>query len=271
MLVCFSLFLFFLDSRGYLEKNLRAWLQGAVSPFQYAVNLPNKILDTTLSAFVSQARLLKENQILKTQLIVLKLQHQRFIDLENENRQLRTLLHASEDLQAQVKIAEVLFVASAESSSQWVLNKGSRDDVYVGQAVLDAEGVLGQVVMVGPSTSRVMLISDPKSSVPVESVQSGVRSIVQGDGVNQPLSLAFIPKTEKIAVGEMLVSSGVGDRFPKGYPVGTISAINDRVGDQFLSVDVLPVAPLEHERFVLLLWPHGFTPSATQAENNNAA
>ena len=196
---------------------------------------------------------MKENQALKAQLILLKLHQQRFRDLENENRQLRALLHSSQELQVNVKVAEVLFVAASARPGEWLLNKGSQDGVTVGQAVLDAQGVLGQVIMVGPKTSRVMLMSDSRSSIPVESLTTGLRSMLQGDGVGHPLSLVFIPKTEKVIVGDVLVSSGAGDRFPKGYPVGKISNVISRSGDQFLSISVTPIAQLDRERFVLLV------------------
>ena len=245
--------LLLLDSRGYLEKNLRYWLQAAVSPLQYTVNFPSMLLHKTLIAFVTQEALLKENQALKAQLILLKLHQQRFLDLENENRQLRALLNSSEELQVKVKVAEVLFVAASARPGEWILNKGRQDGVTVGQAVLDAQGVLGQVIMVGPTTCRVMLISDSRSSVPVESLTTGLRSMLQGDGVGHPLSLMFIPKTEKVIVGDVLVSSGAGDRFPKGYPVGKISKVINRAGDQFLAISVTPIAQLDRERFVLLV------------------
>lgn len=245
--------LLLLDSRGYLEKNLRYWLQALVSPLQYTVSFPSNLLHKAFSAVTLQENLLRENQSLKTQLILLKLHQQRFLDLESENRQLRSLLKSSEGLSVNVKMAEVLFVAANARPGEWILNKGGQEGVYVGQAVLDAQGVLGQVIMVGPKTSRVMLISDPRSSIPVESITNGLRSMLQGDGVDHPLSLMFIPKTENVIVGDILVSSGAGNRFPKGYPVGKIAEVNNRAGDQFLSVNVMPIGQLDRERFVLLV------------------
>ena len=260
--------LLLLDSRGYLAKNIRYWLQAAVSPLQYTVNFPNSLFHKTLMAFTSQESLLKENQTLKTQIILLKLHQQRFFDLENENRQLRALLHASEELHINVKVAEVLFVAADARSDEWVLDKGSQDGVYTGQAVLDAHGVLGQVIMVGPKTSRVMLITDSRSSIPVESLTTGLRSVLQGEGVDHSLALMFIPKTEKVLSGDILVSSGAGYRFPKGYPVGKISAVVAHASDQFLSISVVPIAKLDHERFVLLLWPQGLSAPLLQEDAN---
>ncbi len=256
--------LLLLDSRGYLAKNIRYWLQGAVSPLQYTVNFPNRLFHKAVTAFTSQENLLKENQTLKTQLILLKLHQQRFLDLENENRQLRALLSASEELHVKVKVAEVLFVAADTRSDELILNMGSQDGVYTGQVVLDARGVLGQVIMAGPKTSRAMLISDSRSGIPVESLKTGLRSVLQGEGVDHPLSLMFIPKTEKVLIGDVLVSSGAGSRFPKGYPVGKISAVVATTGDQFLSISVIPIAKLDHERFVLLLWPEGFFAASSQ-------
>lgn len=253
MLVLLSVGLLLLDSRGYLEHNLRYGLQRIVSPLQYTVNLPSMLFHKTVEAFTLHENLLRENKSLKTQLILLKLHQQRFLDLENENRQLRALLGSSKELLVKVKVAEVLFIAASARPGEWILNQGSEDGVYVGQAVLDAQGVLGQVIMVGPKTCRVMLISDVRSTIPVESLTTGLRSMLQGDGVDRPLSLTFIPKTENVNVGDVLVSSGAGDRFPKGYPVGKITEVINRPGDQFLSISVMPIAQLDRERFVLLV------------------
>lgn len=253
MFVFLSIVLLLLDARGYLTDKARYGLQAVVSPLQYTVNLPSTIFHKMVDAFVSHNRLLQENQALKTQLTLLKLHQQRFLNLENENKQLRALLNAAKELPVQVEVAEVLFVAANHHASEWILNKGARDGVHIGEAVLDSTGVLGQVIMVGPTTSRVMLISDPRSSIPVESVKTGLRSILQGNDANHWLSLLFIPKTEHVESGDILISSGTDNRFPKGYPVGKIGLVANNAGDQFLTIDVMPMAQLNRTRFVLLV------------------
>lgn len=242
-----------LDSHGYLTKNIRYWLQAMVSPLQYTVNLPSMLLHKTVIAFNSHEELLRENQSLKKQVTLLKLRQQSFLNFENENKQLRALLNASQKLPVSVNVAEVLFVAANTYPGEWILNKGDHDGVYIGQAVLDASGVLGQVIMVGPNTSRVMLISDVRSSIPVENLRTGLRSILQGNDLSHPLSLMFIPKTENLDIGDVLISSGAGTHFPKGYPVGEVIAVENHAGDQFLTINVKPIAQLDHERFVLLV------------------
>ncbi len=253
VLVFLSIVLLLVDSRGYVSKNIRYALQAIVAPLQYTVNFPFTLLNKTVDAFASHSMLLRENQRLEKEIILLKLQQQSFLNLQKENQELKTLLHAATELSIKVDVAEVLFVAANTHPSEWMINKGAHDGVFVGQAVLDANGILGQVVMVGPGTSRVMLISDVRSAIPVDSVHTGLRSILQGEGVLHPLSLMFIPKTEMVEVGDILVSSGVGDRFPKGYPVGKIVAVNNVAGDQFLSISVEPLAQLQRQRFVLLV------------------
>lgn len=253
VLVFLSIALLFLDSHDYLTKNIRYWLQAIVSPLQYTVNLPSMLLHKAFIAFTSHEELLRENQALKTQVTLLTLRQQNFLNFENENKQLRALLNASKKLPVSVDVAEVLFVAANAYPGEWILNKGNHDGVYVGQAVLDASGVLGQVIMVGPNTSRVMLISDTRSSIPVENLRTGLRSILQGNDLNHPLSLMFIPKTEKVNSGDVLISSGAGTHFPKGYPVGEVIAVENQAGEQFLTITVKPIAQLDRERFVLLV------------------
>lgn len=248
-----SMILLLLDSRGYLENTLRYWLQTTVLPLQYAVSFPSDFFYKMRAAFVTQETLLRENKAFEAEVTLLKLRQQRFLNLENENRQLRALLNSVDESHLNVQVAEVLFVAADAHSGEWVLNKGSKDGVYIGQAVLDAQGVLGQVIMVAPKTSRIMLISDTRSSTPVESLTTGLRSMLEGKGVGQPLSLVFIPKTEKVVVGDILVSSGAGERFPKGYPVGKIASVRSHAGDQFLAIEVQPIAHLDREHFVVLV------------------
>lgn len=254
LLVFLSLILLLLDSHARFTQPLRYHLQAIVYPLEYTANLPWLMAHKIKNNFLTHHDLIKKNAELQSQIALLQLKQQRFIDLENENKQLRALLKATSSDAFKSTLADVLFISSYnEYSSQWVLNKGLEEGVFIGQAVLDEQGVVGQVVMLGPHMSRVMLINDIKSSIPVENARSGLRSILQGNGSGKNLSLMFIPKSEEVLVGDILLSSGVGDIFPKGYPVGQVVSVNNEVEDPFLSVKVLPFSSLKNKSFVILI------------------
>jgi rod shape-determining protein MreC len=155
----------------------------------------------------------------------------------------------------QAMVAQILAVDTTTARQLVVLNKGKRDKVYAGQPVLDAKGVMGQVVDVGLMTSTVLLISDSKSAVPVRNNRTGERAILSGINNLGQLSLINLPSTSSIAAGDLLVTSGLGGLYPEGYPVGRVEGVKNIPGDAFITVDVSPIALLNRNRLVLLIWP----------------
>ena len=135
-----------------------------------------------------------------------------------------------------------------------VLDRGQKDQVFIGQAVFDASGVIGQVVEVGPLTSTVMLITDHKSAVPVKNSRSGERSILVGLGKAQSLSLINLASTSSVKVGDELLTSGLGRRYPEGYPIGIVEYVHRGVNDAFITVIVKPAAKISQSRLMLLTW-----------------
>ena len=151
--------------------------------------------------------------------------------------------------------AEILAVAASSTRQLLVLNKGSRDGVTVGQPVLDAKGVMGQIIDVGSMTSTVMLISDARCAVPIRDDRTGERGILVGSNDMNHLMLINLPKTSAVAVNDLLVTSGLGRRYPEGYPVGRVEKIVRIAGEDFITILVSPVAELNRSRLVLIIWP----------------
>ena len=180
---------------------------------------------------------------------------QRFEVLEEENRRLRRLLGSTMDFRERVMIAELLAVELEQFRKMIEINKGSRDGVYDGQPVVDARGVIGQVIHVGPFSSNVLMITDPSHSIPVQVNRNGLRAIAVGTGQNDTLLLEHLPTNSDIQVGDLLVSSGLGRRFPRGYPVGTVADVKLEPGAPFGTIAVTPSAMLAQNREVLLVWP----------------
>lgn len=175
--------------------------------------------------------------------------------LERENMRLRELLGSSFRLQERVQVAELLTVDLDPFSQQVVIDKGKNYGVYVGQAVLDAKGVMGQVTETSPLSSRVVLLTDPSHSVPVQINRNGLRAVVTGRGLGEKLQMDFLPHNADVRVGDLLVTSGLGGRFPVGYPVGEVITVDFPQGKAFADIKVEPAANLSTSREVMLVLP----------------
>ncbi|MBU1628713.1 MAG: rod shape-determining protein MreC, partial [Gammaproteobacteria bacterium] len=236
-------------------------------PIQYVVNFPVAFLNWTEDTLTSRQQLIKDNTHLKAQLILLEARLQQQNAIEADNQQLKALLRSTSGVQGKVLEAQLLAVASEPSVRQVVLNKGTVDHVYIGQPVIDPYGVIGQVIEVGKLTSRAMLLTDAQSAIPVQVLRTGVRSIAVGEGVLDSMRLLHVPETTDIRVGDQLITSGLGQHFPYGYPVGKVVTVNKDPGSTFMDIKVLPSGHLNHSRLVLLVWPVvTMNTSATQTE-----
>ncbi len=235
--------------------NVRSSFSVLVSPLQFAVDYPVRVIGWLHSLMSTKKSLIDENMQLRYQQTMLEAQLQKFMLLRNENSQLKELLSASSSASMRAMAAQILAVDTGSSRQLLVLNKGSRDGVLEGQPVLDAKGVMGQVIDVGLMTSAVLLISDSKCAVPVRNDRTGERAILVGTNNIARLSLINLPRTSSIAVGDLLVTSGLGRRYPEGYPVGRVERVINMPGDDFIKVSVSPIALLNRSRLVLLIWP----------------
>lgn len=235
--------------------NVRSALSLIASPLQYSVDYPVRVIGWVRSLMSSKKSLIDENVQLHYQQTMLEARLQKLMMLQRENSQLKELLSASSSVSMHVMAAQILAVDTGNSRHLLVLNKGIRDGVFNGQPVLDAKGVMGQIIDVGLMTSTVLLISDSKCAVPIRNERTGERGILVGTNSMTHLSLINLPGTSSIAKGDLLVTSGLGRRYPEGYPVGRVDEIKHLPGDDFITVRVNPIALLNRNRLVLLIWP----------------
>lgn len=251
----FSVGLMFSDYRYHYLDSVRSSFSLIVSPLQYAVDYPVRVVGWVQSLVSAKKALIDENMRLRYQQIMLESELQKLLVIQKENSQLKELLLTSSQADMRAMAAQILAVDTANTRQIVILNKGNRDGVYAGQPVLDAKGVMGQVVDVGPMTSTVLLISDAKSAVPVRNNRTGERAILVGTNSIDQLSLINLPKTASIHPGDVLVTSGLGRRYPEGYPVGKVETVSSIPGEDFVKVVVSPIALLNRNRLVLLIWP----------------
>ncbi|RKZ97710.1 MAG: rod shape-determining protein MreC [Gammaproteobacteria bacterium] len=250
-----SIVLFFIDTRMNYFVPIRSVLSTVVYPIQTMAALPKDISDWVANYFQSQRQLKEKNTELEATNLLNSVRLQRLKALERENIRLRKLLGSSFRLRERVLVAELLTIDLDPSYQQVVIDKGQRYDVFVGQPVLDATGVMGQVTEVNPFSSRVVLLTDPSHAIPVQVNRNGLRSIATGWGLGESLQLENLPHNADVRIGDSLVTSGLGGRFPVGYPVGTVVSVNFPQGKAFAEIGVKPAAQLSTSREVLLVLP----------------
>lgn len=240
------------DRYGYLSTP-RYIVDVMLLPVKWVVDIPSSVTSWSSKAFASRDALLDENAYLKAQSLILQRKVQKLHSLTTENIRLRELLNASELINETAIVAELIGVDPDPFSLQLIINKGSKDGVYEGQALLDAYGLMGQVIQVGLYSSRVLLIADTSHAIPVQVNRNGVRAIAVGTGSLEELELIYVANTADIIKGDLLTSSGLGGRFPKGYPVAVVDSIRHDPGKPFAIIKVIPSAKLDKSRHVMLV------------------
>ena len=228
-----------LDHRQHYLDDIRSVLSVIVSPVQHLIDLPDTAGNWASETFSTRKQLQEENRSLHAQQLFLNTQIQKLDSLEAENSRLRELLDSSRKVGERVLIAEILSVDMEPFSQKVVINKGSHSNIYAGQPIINADGIMGQVVFAAPWTSTAMLITDPSHAIPVQVNRNGLRAIAVGTGDYNRLELLHIPNNADINVGDLLVTSGLGGRCPPGYPVGKINGIERRPEEPFATVNVI--------------------------------
>jgi rod shape-determining protein MreC len=255
-LVLLSIALMTLDHRQHHLESLRSALSVVVYPLQLLVDLPGTSSEWFRESLATRRELQEENASLRTQQLVLNTQLQKLESLEAENMRLRALLDSSFQVgKRPMLIAALLSVDMDPYRHQIEINKGSLDRLYEGQPLLDSEGVMGQLIHVAPFTATAMLITDPSHAIPVQVNRNGLRTIALGTGAIDRLELPHIPNNADVRVGDLLVSSGLGGRFPAGYPVADIIEVEQDPGRAFSHIMARPRAMLDRSQDVLLVWP----------------
>jgi rod shape-determining protein MreC len=255
VLVAFSVVIMVMDHKYKSLESVRDALSVLVYPIQLSVEMPGSISDWFSESLATRRKLQEEIDSLRTQQFVQQAQMQKLAALEVENIRLRELLDSSFEIGEKVLIAELMSVNLDPYKHQVVINKGELHDVYPGQPLVDANGVMGQIVHAGPYSSTAILITDTSHAIPVQVNRNGLRSIALGSGAINRLELPYIPNSADIQPGDLLTTSGLGGRFPPGYPVATVEAVDHDPGNAFARVIATPIAHLNRSREVLLVWP----------------
>ena len=244
-----------------IVDNLTPWFKPAYSaadnlvrPLYWIANIPLRVQEWSANSVTPRSEIESDNLRLTKESLIYHGQLQRMSDLAAENMRLRRLLNATELLQDSVLVTEVIGVSANPLRHTLTIDRGTTDGVFVGQRLIDAEGLMGQIVDVHKGHSTALLITDSSHALPVQVLRNGLRSIAEGRADYNRLNLKFVSPTADIQEGDKLVSSGLGGLYPAGYPVGTVLSIVRKPGDNFLEIDIDPSAEIDRSRHLLLLY-----------------
>lgn len=259
VLIVISIALVVMDYRFGLFNRVKPYFSTFVLPFSYVANAPKKAVDSVKGYFTSRHDLEKENTKLREQELLLSMQVQQLSSQVKENAEQNTLNAAYQALEPASSnkpvIAKIIAASSDPLEKEVIIDKGKDIGAFVGQPVVTAEGLVGQVIDVGPLVSRILLINSAHSAVPVEDSRSGVRAIAVGDEISGELHLLNIPITLDVVKGDSIVTSGLGLMFPAGYNVGVVKDVQFSSASKFAVITLTPSVSLDKVRFVVLVWP----------------
>ncbi|CAK9883658.1 MAG: Cell shape-determining protein MreC [Candidatus Erwinia impunctatus] len=242
------------DSRLGAFSRIRAYMDTAVSPFYFLANGPRQLLDSVSETFTSRQQLEQANKTLQRELLIKNSELLLLGQYRQENIRLRELLGSPLRQDEHKMITQVISTGTDPYSDQVVIDKGSVNGVYEGQPIISDKGIVGQVVAVGQITSRVMLICDSSHALPIQVLRNDIRVIAAGNGCKDDLQLEHLPANIDIRPGDVLVSSGIGGRFPEGYPVGVVSTVRQDTQRAYTVIQARPTVDLHRLRYLLLLW-----------------
>jgi rod shape-determining protein MreC len=242
-----------MDQRGHYVPRVRSAAEYLVEPVQHLVEWPVRATRNLFSQFQSRRSLRHENERLREKILGQQASLQRLATLAEENRRLRSLFEGVQGQQFEYQFAELVQVDLDPFSHKILIDRGSVDGVTRGQAVIDGAGVMGQVEEIHLHFSTVRLISDPNHALPVQINRTGLRTVAFGSGETGSLNLPSVPRQADVREGDLVVTSGLGDRFPGGYPVAMVSRIDRAEGQTFVQVEATPLAALDRGREVLLI------------------
>ena len=255
LLAAMSILLLIADHRENHLDTVRKALGAAVYPLRIVVDSPVSLWRWLQETTAARNELLLENSRLNAERLLTQARLQRFAALESENARLRAMLEATSRVRDQVQVSEIMSVSSNPFRHTLVIDKGTEDGVYDGQAMIDANGVVGQVIEAGLLSAQGVLISDPDHALPVEINRNGLRTIAVGTGEFDRLDLPFLPNNADIREGDLLVTSGLGGSFPPGYPVGVVAEVTRIPQGPFAHISARPTAALNQVREIMLIWP----------------
>jgi len=255
VLVLLSIILIILDSRFSYLDNFKKFTLTLLSPIYVIVDLPNQVIDWVNDKGADNEILISENNFLKGQLVELKAKLQTYNNLILENQKISKILESSYKIpNHDVQLAYVASIAQSRLSKKIIIGKGSNDGITLAQLVIGSDGVIGQITQVTPMYSTVRLLTDPIQHMPVKNSRNGIRGITKGMASNEnQMIIEFVPLDSDVKIGDIFLTSGIGNSYPSGYVVGRVTSIDDSENSSFLSIIIQPVQNMNKLELILII------------------
>jgi len=266
LLAGLSILILVIDHRENHLDAVRRAIGATVYPLRVVVDAPVAMWHWMQESSESRNDLRLENSRLNAERLLTHARLQRYSALEAENARLRAMLEARNRVTEEVRVAGIMSVSANPFRHVLVIDKGQSDGVYDGQAMVDSNGVVGQVIETGLFSAQAVLISDPDHALPVEINRNGLRTIAVGTGEFDRLDLPFLPNNADVSKGDLLVTSGLGGAFPAGYPVAVIDSVTRIPQEPFAAVSARPAASLNQVREIMLIWSVADDDNKAEAE-----
>lgn len=241
------------DSRTGLLNAMRQGIGTVLYPLQRTLLVPRDALSISTDYLTEIHRLRAENTELKRIETANARQLLQVEQLAHENRQLRELTGARDRMAVRSVVAEVLYDTRDPFSRKLVLDKGLQHGVAIGQPVVDAQGVVGQVTRVFPLSAELTLVTDRNMTIPVQVQRNGLRAIASGGAQPGRMELRFMSVNADLREGDVVATSGLDSLYPAGLPVGRVVGVDRGRTGNFAQVIVEPVAGVDRSRLVLVL------------------
>lgn len=241
------------DHRFQALGFVRLGVSAVLAPIEYALQWPGSAVRRAGAYFADQQKLIAENRELNEKLLQLSSAHSQAQLLRSEHAQIEALRGASQRFAERGQFAEIIRDARNPFARKIIIDKGAKNDVAAGRAVIDGSGVVGQVTSVGLLTAEVTLTTEKNQSVPVMVVRNGLRAVAVGAGREGTIDVPFIPVGADVQVGDQLVTSGIDGTYPAGLSVATISIVDKNPALSFARIVALPVASANSHRLVKVL------------------
>jgi len=253
--VFLSIILIVLDTRFSYLDNFKKFTLTLLSPIYVIVDLPSQVIDWVNDKGADNDTLIGENDYLKGQLLELKVRLQTYNNLALENQKISKLLDSSYEIpHHNVLLARIKSISQSRLSRKIVIDKGSNDEVVLSQLIIGSDGAVGQVVQVTPMFATVRLLTDPTQFMPVKNSRNGIRGIAKGIASNKKgMIVEYVPLDSDVKVGDLFLTSGIGNSFPSGYLVGRVTSINDSLDASFLSIILQPAQNMNKLEMVLII------------------
>jgi len=253
--VFLSIILIILDTRFSYLDNFKRFTLTLLTPIYIIVDLPGQVIEWIDNKGTDNAALNSENDYLKSQLVELKVKLQTYNNLTLENKKISQLLDSSYKIpNHNITLAHVKSISQSRLSKKIIINKGSNDGVAISQLIIGSEGIVGQVTLVTPMYSTVRLLIDPTQRIPVKNSRNGVRGITKGMASNDKgMIIEFIPSNSDVKIGDVFLTSGIGNSMPVGYLVGKVKSIDDSLDASFLSITLQPTQNMNKLEVVLII------------------